>query len=381
MTSNCFSQTTGKETVQTLQVFLQEHALPLWSTEGWDRVKGGFVEQLNPDGTADFLAHRRVRVQARQIYCFARAAMLGWYSQGREIALAGLEYLLKKAKSPDGQPGFVHVIDRNGIAVDPLRDTYDHAFILLALATTYHLTGDASIRNEIISLTSFIDHDLRSEQYGMIEGIPAKLPRRQNPHMHMLEAMIATFDATADSTYRDRADDLFRLFTTRLYISEQHILAEFFNEDWSRLEPVIVEPGHQAEWVWLLNGFERISGRSTEPYRTQLLASALRYRDSSGCLADEGDAAGRIRKFTRRLWPQTEIVKAWLAQFETGDQHAAEQAVQALKRLDQNYLRHPVRGGWYDQFDANNQSLVGFIPASSFYHIICAIAEADRVLV
>jgi mannose-6-phosphate isomerase len=40
-----------------------------------------------------------------------------------------------------------------------------------------------------------------------------------------------------------------------------------------------------------------------------------------------------------------------------------------------------VRGGWFDQVDRDNRSLVDTIPASSFYHIICAIAEAERVLV
>jgi mannose-6-phosphate isomerase len=112
-----------------------------------------------------------------------------------------------------------------------------------------------------------------------------------------------------------------------------------------------------------------------------LLASALRYRDdATGCLVDEGNADGSIRKFTRRLWPQTEIAKAWVAQAEAGEQGAAEEARKALARLDRYYLRHPVRGGWYDQFDRDNRSLVDSIPASSFYHILCAVMEAERVL-
>ena len=48
-----------------------------------------------------------------------------------------------------------------------------------------------------------------------------------------------------------------------------------------------------------------------------------------------------------------------------------------MQRLDQHYLTHPVKGGWYDQFDRDGHSLVDTIPASSFYHILCAIAEAD----
>ena len=62
---------------------LTKHSLPLWSGEGWDPAAGGFVEKLDTEGRADRAAPRRVRVQARQIYCFAKAADLGWYPQGR----------------------------------------------------------------------------------------------------------------------------------------------------------------------------------------------------------------------------------------------------------------------------------------------------------
>ena len=199
--------------------------------------------------------------------------------------------------------------------------------------------------------------------------------------MHLFEAMIATFDATGDRVFQNRADDLYSLFIANLYDPKRHILGEYFEENWSRIEPVCVEPGHQAEWVWLLKGFERITGRPTAPHRSQLLDSALRYRDEpTGCLLDESDADGNVRKFTRRCWPQTEIAKAWIAQAEAGDPGAADQAREALVRLHRHYLRHPVRGGWYDQFDRDNRSLVDAIPASSFYHVLCAVAEAERVL-
>jgi hypothetical protein len=70
--------------------------LPLWSREGWDSAAGGFVERLDVKGKADRAAPRRVRVQTRQIYCFAKSAQLGWYPQSREIAIKRLDYLLTK---------------------------------------------------------------------------------------------------------------------------------------------------------------------------------------------------------------------------------------------------------------------------------------------
>jgi mannose-6-phosphate isomerase len=371
----------GADIVKTLTCLMTEQALPLWSGEGWDGTAGGFIERLDPEGRADRAAPRRVRVQARQIYCFARAARAGWYPAGAEIALRGLQHLLAKAKSPDGRPGYVHLLAADGAVLDPRRDTYDHAFVLLALAELFRLGGDAQVGAEIDVLLGFIDSELRSSDGGYAEGVPPSLPRRQNPQMHLFEAMIAAFEATKAPDCLTRAGELFGLFAANLYDRRRKVLGEYFEQDWSQIEPLSVEPGHQAEWVWLLKGFERVSGCPTAGVRAELLASALRFRDeATGCLLDEGDAEGRIKTHTRRCWPQTEIAKAWLAQAESGEPGAADQARAALDRLHRHYLVHPVPGGWYDQFDREGRTLVDWIPASSFYHVLGAIAEAERVL-
>src|SRR6476646_10892161 len=149
-----------------------DDALPLWSSEGWDSGAGGFVDRLSSDGRADALAPRRVFVQARQIYCYAKAAQMGWYPDGRAIALKGLEHLLAKAKAPAGRPGFVHTLKPDGTVLDPLRDSYDHAFVLLALAAVYAIEPDAQIRAEIDALCHFVETQLRSPHGGVQEGLP-----------------------------------------------------------------------------------------------------------------------------------------------------------------------------------------------------------------
>src|SRR5437868_15102522 len=107
----------------------------------------------------------------------------------------------------------------------------------------------------------------------------------------------------------------------------------------------------------------------------------MRYRvEATGCLIVEGDSAGTVRRHTRRLWPQTEIAKAWIAQAEAGEAGAADEARAALVRLERYYLSHPVAGGWHDQFDRDGNSLVATIPASSLYHVLCAVTEAEQVL-
>jgi mannose-6-phosphate isomerase len=380
MTETAVEQTEAQSgIVKALRAWAVEQALPLWSTTGWDSTRGGFVERLSKEGAADTEAPRRVRVQARQVYSFAKAAQMEWLAEGKEIALKGLDYMLAKARSPDGK-GFVHLLGPDGAVVDARRDAYDHAFVLLALATVFAITKDAQVRAEIDNALRFLDRDLRSPHGGFIEGLPPSLPRRQNPNMHLFEAMLALYEATGEAQFQNRAGDFFGLFVGNLFDQQTQALGEYFEDDWARINPVVVEPGHQAEWLWLLRSFERNTGCPTARFRTALLKSALRSCDATGCLVDEADVAGNIVQATRRLWPQTEIAKAFIAQAETSEAGAEDEAKRALLRLKTHYLNHPVRGGWYDQFDAQGRSLVDTIPASSFYHIVCAISEAEQVL-
>jgi len=116
-----------------------------------------------------------------------------------------------KGVGPDGRPGYVSPLTPDGARISPARDTYDHAFVLPALATVYQFDRDAQVRAEIDALLGFLDSQLKSEHGGYREGLPATLPRRQNPQMHLFEAMIALFDATHDMAFQNRAGDFFAL--------------------------------------------------------------------------------------------------------------------------------------------------------------------------
>src|SRR5262245_19768973 len=109
--------------VRTLRQWAVVRALPLWSSAGYDHAQGGFQEYLSPDGTPDPSATRRLRVQARQIYVYAHAAELGWYPSGRDIALAGIDFMVEKYRSPEGRPGYAHLLAPDGSIANSLRDT------------------------------------------------------------------------------------------------------------------------------------------------------------------------------------------------------------------------------------------------------------------
>ncbi|MEJ0007618.1 MAG: AGE family epimerase/isomerase [Steroidobacteraceae bacterium] len=59
-------------------------AYPMWATAGFDAVHRTFNERLLPSGAVPD-EPRRARVQARQVYAYARAGNLGWQGDARRL--------------------------------------------------------------------------------------------------------------------------------------------------------------------------------------------------------------------------------------------------------------------------------------------------------
>jgi mannose/cellobiose epimerase-like protein (N-acyl-D-glucosamine 2-epimerase family) len=365
-------------------------ALPLWARTGFDHERGGFHERLRLDGTPDRACARRTMVQARQIYVYAHAAVLGWYPEGTGVALRALEFMLAKCRAPDGAPGYVHRLAPDNAVLDPRRDTYDHAFVLLALTWLARASGDAQVRALVDDVLAFMDEHLSAgdgtllEALPLFDGLPRREPRRQNPHMHAYESMLALHEAIAHPGARRRAQRLRDLLETNFLDPETRTIGEYFTDDWRRWPDArgeLAEPGHHAEWSWLLRRHHSLCGVEAEPLAEDLLRIALSSADpETGFIVDEVDRAGAIRKASRRCWPQTELAKALLAATQAGRPGAAADAARVLQGIAGHYLAGPFPGGWIDQFDASGRSLAEHVPASTLYHLFCAVAEADRVL-
>jgi mannose/cellobiose epimerase-like protein (N-acyl-D-glucosamine 2-epimerase family) len=337
-----------------------------------------FPERFSLEGQIDD-APRRLLVQARCIYAYCEMGRLGWSGDWRSMAADGIGFLLRRGRRDDGF--FIHAFDAAGAVHDARADLYDHAFALLALAHAGRALGDPALFAAADELADLLDSRWRLASGAYHEGeIALTPPRRQNPHMHLLEAFIALEWATGETRWRARAQAVADLCRRHFIDAATGALLEYFGD---RLEPApgvagrTVEPGHCFEWAWL---FEILTVRSLAD-AADLSDALVRFARRSGIDSARGVAVGEVTTdgqaitTTARLWPQTERLKAALARYRrTRDGAEAAEAAAAYAGLAK-YLDVETSGLWRDKLRADGSWVEEPAPGSSLYHIACAIAE------
>ena len=351
-----------------LKGWCAQRALPYWAEHG-QRPDKSWVEHLHLDGTADLAAERRWRVLARQVYVYAKATSLGWYD-GRSVAVS----TYKKMKST----GYVHRVSPTGMIINPVRDLYDHAFYVLSASSLYGLTKEEAYLREAEELLTWIETNLAHPSGGWKESDVAGQTdaRRQNPHMHLFEASLFLYGVTKDPKHLRFAQRVYDLFETYFY--DSGTISEFFAADWTLASGATgqtAEPGHAVEWIWLLGEYHKATGVEVAAYQATLYQRAQIGR--GWFLNDEEDKSGSIRRETKRLWVQTEVIKAHLAMSEAGVIGAREMASATIDALFPTYLTE--NGMWKDQINACGANIATTIPVSTFYHILCMASEAERI--
>ncbi|ALL14987.1 AGE family epimerase/isomerase [Caulobacter henricii] len=366
-----------------LKTWVNQTAFPLWWSVGADQTGGGFFETVQQSGEA-IDSPRRGRVLPRQIYAFAAAGDLGWSGPWRSAVDHGLGYYLDVYRRPDGL--FRTLVGPGGVSLDETAALYDQAFALFALASACQVTGRADLREVAVSVRQTLIDTLKHELGGFRESTPMDPPQHSNPHMHLFEACLAWAAFDPDPVWRSLADEIAELALARFIDPGTGALREFFAADWTPAPGQtgqIWEPGHQYEWGWLLLRWGRLAAR---PDATAAALRMIDLAETVGVDAERGVAINAlltdmsVHDGGARLWPQTERIKAGVLAAEiTGEARWWGVAADGAEGLLQ-YLRTPVPGLWRDKLRPDGTFVEEAAPASSFYHIVCAIAEMDRAV-
>lgn len=364
-----------------LNRWLTEYAYPLWSAQGVDADNGGFVEVLNQAGQAQE-KFRRARVQPRQIYSFAMAKQFEWKGDYRAIVRRGMNYFVEHYRREDGL--FRTLCDVNGAALDNRAYLYDQAFALLSFAlAAQSLDTRSEFEPQALALREAICKKLKTQEKGFVSSdarsdVGSDI-RESNPHMHLLEACIAWSKVGTDNGWIAMVEEITELAMEK-FIQPSGALKEFFTDNWQLATGTpgrIVEPGHQFEWAWLLLQCDHNDRQRRRNAALKLIdigeSHGVRNGVAINALLDDFS----IHDANARCWCQTERIKAAvLAAQVTGNEKYWSMACDAIEGL-MRYLDTPVKGLWLDIQQPDGSLIDAPSPASSFYHIIAAIAQVD----
>ncbi|HEY0052154.1 MAG TPA: AGE family epimerase/isomerase [Caulobacteraceae bacterium] len=362
-----------------LKPWLLDQAFPLWWTVGADHALGGFHEKIGRDGRA-IDAPRRGRVLPRQIYAFCRAGALGWNGPWREAVEHGCEFLLRAYRRPDGLVRTL--VAPGGAPLDDTADLYDQAFALLAFAHAFA----AGVRAEECgaaahALRVSLEIRLGDGSGGFREQETGPL-RNSNSHMHLFEALLAWVEIDPDPEWRALTRRLGRMAVEVFVDPTTGAVREAFDEAWRPKPEAPVEPGHQFEWSWLLTRWSGLEGCEAPPAAHRLfeIGEAHGVDPASGTTLDALDGALSPVLRTGRLWPQTERLKAAAQRGAVYGEAAAWRAAAQAGRVLLTYFEDVPAGAWRDRRRPDGGFVDEPSPASSLYHIVCAVEVLDQSL-
>ena len=337
-----------------------------------DRTIGGYATDFRGDGTLADPHARNLVQQARYTHAFALAAIHDWYPDAAAYAIHGLDWLRNHQQDPING-GWWWDLDGT-TPVDRRKYTYGQAFALFAASTA--VSAGLPAEDLIAAATSAIETHLwlpdanlaideTSEDWRTIDPY-----RGQNANMHLCEASLAAFEATADPTHLDRAETVARRVTQDLAAQSGGLLWEHYHTDWSidldyhkdtprdLFKPWGVLTGHQFEWAKLLVQLDR--HRATE----WALPTAIAWFDLAvihswdaerGGFVYAYDLAGHDVDRERYHWVIAEAIGAAAALYGATGHDVYRRWMETC--WGYAIARHvdPNLGGWWPAVDANGR--------------------------
>ena len=344
---------------------------------GWTRL--ALVEGCGPAPVVEALGERGPRSALTQCRAVVTLAHVGRLAGDPELIAAALRVQgFVAAHMMDG--GVIATVAEDGAPQDTRRRSYDQCFALLALAELNALDPVATPETQLEALWGFVEAELL-DSTGVLrdDDGPETGRRAQNPQMHMLEALLAAYQATGNEVWLTRAEQ-------RIAIAERHFIdpatgavREFIGADLHPLpgpEGARREPGHQYEWAWLLHRYADLAGDDAPRHlarRMQQFADTHGVRRGGpldGAPFDALDAEGRVTEDTHLLWPLTEAGKLYA--------RLGDPAAQRMAELIFTRYFTPGALRWVNQLDGDGTVTWDAALSRLLYHVAYFVTEGDR---
>jgi mannose/cellobiose epimerase-like protein (N-acyl-D-glucosamine 2-epimerase family) len=352
-----------------------------------DSKLGGFYERLNRNFKPLLTGQRRLVTQCRQLAIYSHDMA---QNSGNDYKNLKTQFEFIVAKYHDPKSGlWWFSIDDEGKVKDQYCDLYALSFVIFSFSFYFQATGDERAKTLAKQALAIIDQKFRMTGLpGFAEalddqGNPLPKLRRQNPHMHLLEACLFAYDTWSDDAYLTMADELVVLFHMFFYRGSVH---EFFTDD-LRPHPEEghkLEPGHFFEWIWLLKHHAKAKN---DPFRhdgvcAKLLDWANHYGwdDTYGGIYDSVSPGGDVLAGTKRIWPFCEALKANTLMINAA--HDRQQIKDRISDMVDVFMSKYMdeRGFWTEWLERDLTPATDYMPGTTPYHVYFGIMETRDIV-
>ncbi|KIH85582.1 AGE family epimerase/isomerase [Pseudomonas batumici] len=352
----------------TVQDHFRQVIVPLWQGPGWNADMALPVEAL--DAKHRPLPPQRYRAMAcaRQLYLFSSLMGDAAFPAAGERASALFRSLQRHFHDAE-HGGWFYSIDPQGAPLDTRKDLYTHAFILFACAHYW-----AKVREPLVESVLNAALEVIAVRFANGDGLyEASLDRDwsplgsgplQNPLMHLAEAFLATLSVREDAVTQGALLALAAGMQQRFIDRRHGVMLEKplgAVDNW-------FEPGHQFEWLFLLESSPLLRGTALHGS----LDRAFDFAEQSGVDPQSGavsamlDSDGTLRDGTRRIWAQAEYLRALTLRVDN-----SARLQRQLQALQQHFMH---KGGWYECLDATGAVSREDMPSTTPYHLATCLS-------
>ena len=356
--------------------FLREHVLETFGFYHPSCVDktGGFFHYFKDDGRIYNEGIRDLVSSTRFVFIYAMTAVEFEKPAYLDFVQHGLDFINNVHFNAE-TGGYAWVLD-NGRVRDDRNHCYGLAFVLLANAVACK-AGLSGFRDGIDSVWNLLERHYWEPENGLykdeINGdFSVTSPYRgQNANMHMCEAMLAAYEATAEDKYLDRAYTLADSLVQRIAEEETGLIWEHYDSTWHidleynkdnpkhLYRPWGFLPGHQTEWSKLLCILYRHRPEQWMIERAQFLfqtAVNTAWDEEKGGISYTFAPDMGICDSDKYYWVHAEsFAAAALLFLATGNEVYRDWYDKIWRYCDKNMIDHKY-GAWYRILNRDNNT-------------------------
>lgn len=237
-----------------------------------DKEKGGFFHYFKDDGSVYDSATKHLVSSTRFIYNYSMAYIHFKDDEYLDAVRHGINFL-RNSHLNQKTGGYAWILNGQSMA-DSSNYCYGLAFVLLAYSTAYK-AGISEAKIYIEEVFELMEKYFWRDEFGLYadeisyDWSKVSNYRGQNANMHSCEALIASYEATNEQKYLDRALIISDNICNRQAAQADGLIWEHYSSEWKidwsfnkdkpddLFRPWGFQVGHLTEWSKLLLILER----------------------------------------------------------------------------------------------------------------------------